>query len=88
IYLGEGATWEDFITVLSYQRLGMLIAIPQLVAQDGGSILLFGMSTSLQDSVEVLFTSGILPQLFEDGGAIAIFDVIWIGMLVVGGIPF
>ena len=88
IYLGEDSTWEDLITVLSYQRLGMLIAVPELIAQDGGNILLAGMSTSLQDSVDALFASGILPPLFEDGGAIAIFDVVWIGMLVVGGIPF
>jgi len=88
IYLGEEGNWEDFILVMSYQRLGMLLAVPDLLDVGGIKLLFGGMPTSLSDLVENLYAAGLLPAVFEDGGAIAVFDVMWFGFLIVGGLPF
>lgn len=88
IYLGEGNTWDDFIVVLTYQRLGMLLALPELLSEGGSRLLFGGMPTPLIDLVESLYAAGLLPELFADGGAIAVFDIMWFGFLLVGGLPF
>lgn len=88
IYLGEGNTWDDFIVVLTYQRLGMLLALPELLSEGGLRLLYGGMPTPLIDLVESLYVAGLLPELFAEGGAIAVFDIMWFGFLLVGGLPF
>jgi len=88
IYLGEGNNWDDFIVVLTYQRLGMLLALPELLSEGGSRLLIGGMPTPLIDLVESLYAAGLLPELFADGGAIAVFDIMWFGFLLVGGLPF
>lgn len=88
IYLEPGASWDDLLFVLGQQRLGMLIALPDIAVHEGWRLLLFGTSQNLEETVAGLFASVLLPPLFEEGGAIAIFDVMWLGMLVVGGLPF
>jgi len=88
IYLGEDGNWEDFLLVMSYQRLGMLLAIPDLLDVGGIRLLFGGMPTNLNDLVEGLYAAGLLPEVFADGGAIAVFDVMWFGFLIVGGLPF
>lgn len=88
IYLGPGNNWDDFILVLTYQRLGMLLALPELLSTGGSRLLVGGMPTPLNDLVETLYLAGLLPELFADGGAIAVFDIMWFGFLLVGGLPF
>lgn len=88
IYLGPGNTWDDLIVVLTYQRLGMLLALPELLSEGGARLLVGGMPTPLIDLVESLYLAGLLPELFADGGAIAVFDIMWFGFLLVGGLPF
>lgn len=88
IYLGSGSNWEDFIVVLTYQRLGMLLALPEMLATGGFGLLISGMPTPLNDLVDSLYSIGLLPELFADGGAIAVFDIMWFGFMMVGGLPF
>lgn len=87
IYLGPGNNWDDFIVVLTHQRLGMLLASPELLSAGGSRLLVGGMPTPLIDLVESLYLAGLLPDLFSDGGAIAVFDIMWFGFLLVGGLP-
>ncbi|HEY1395727.1 hypothetical protein [Roseateles sp.] len=88
IYVGPGSNWDDLIVVLSYQRLGMLLALPELLSEGGSRLLIGGMPTPLIDLVETLYNAGLLPELFADGGAIAVFDIMWFGFMLVGGLPF
>lgn len=88
IYVGPGSNWDDLIVVLSYQRLGMLLALPELLSEGGARLLVGGMPTPLIDLVDTLYGAGLLPELFADGGAIAVFDIMWFGFMLVGGLPF
>jgi hypothetical protein len=88
IYMGAGANWGDVIETLSMQRLGILIALPAIIDDAGFGLLLRGVTIALEPLVETLYQAGLLPELFAEGGAIAVFDVQWFGMLLVGGLPF
>jgi hypothetical protein len=88
IYLGAGADWAHLIETLGMQRLGLLLALPAVMDDAGFRILVNGLPLSLEPLVEDLFAAGLLPELFADGGAIAVFDIMWFGMLLVGGLPF
>lgn len=88
VYLGAGADWDDVIETLSMQRLGIVIALPAIIDDAGFGLLLRGVTIALEPLVETLYQAGLLPELFAEGGAIAVFDVQWFGMLLVGGLPF
>lgn len=88
IYLGAGSDWDQLIETLGMQRLGILLALPAVIDDAGLRILINGLPLALEPLVEDLFAAGLLPDLFADGGAIAVFDIMWFGMLLVGGLPF
>lgn len=88
IYLGEGSDWSHLVETLGMQRLGLVLALPALIDDAGLRIFVNGLPLALEPLVEDLFAAGLLPELFADGGAIAVFDIMWFGMLLVGGLPF
>jgi hypothetical protein len=88
IYLGAGSDWDHLIETLGMQRLGIILALPAVIDDAGLRILVNGLPVALEPLVEDLFAAGLLPELFADGGAIAVFDIMWFGMLLVGGLPF
>lgn len=88
LYLGAGANWDYLIDTLGMQRLGLVIALPALIEESGARMLLSGIPLALEPLVEDLFAAGLLPELFAEGGSIAVFDILWFGMLLVGGLPF
>jgi hypothetical protein len=88
IYVGPGADFEDLAFTLSQQRGGMIIAAPRVFGEMSMGEVLVGVRRPLEVAVTSLYGSGLLPDIFSDGGFLAVFDVVWVGMLFAGGLLF